>query len=90
MQLEVDSTVIQRYNMTTKEEITLTKYATHRRLQQQPIFQTPIAIFKTFPPIMLKVNYKIQENLELTAKLKNETNYAGGFTSNGNIVICKL
>ena len=89
MQLEVDSQIIQHYTLTTKEEITLTKYATPRRLQQQPIFQTPIAIFKTFPPIMLKVNYKTQENLELTAKQRNVTNYSGGFTSKGTIVICK-
>ena len=90
MQLELDSTITQQYKMATKEEITVTKYATPKRIQQQPIFEIPIAIFKTFRPIVLKVNYKTQENLELTAKLRNETHYAGGFTAKGNIVISKL
>ena len=90
MQLELDSTIVQNYNIDTKEEITLTKYSTLSEEQSLPIFQTPIAVFKTFPPIMLRVNYATQENLELTSMMKNETHYTGNFVAKGKTVISKL
>ena len=89
MQLELDSTIVQNYNIDTKEEITLTKYSTLTEEQSLPIFQTPIAVFKTFPPIMLRVNYATQENLEMTSMMKNETHYTGNFVAKGKTVISK-
>lgn len=90
MQLEVDSTIIQNYKMYANEEVTLTNYVTLGRQPQRQIFQTPIAVFKTFPPIMLRVNFKTQENLELTSMAKNETKYMGGYTIRGKTVISNV
>ena len=90
MQLELDTTIVQNYSIDTNEEITLTTFATLSQQQSTPIFQTPIAVFKTFPPIMLRVNYTTQENIELSSKTKNETHYSGDFTARGKTVISKF
>jgi hypothetical protein len=71
----------------TDEEISLTKTGTIQKNPKSQIFQTEIANFKTFPPIVLTVDYSSQSNIQLKTTTKQATLYNGDFSINGRTVI---
>lgn len=77
------------YSIDTEEEISLTKTATVQQNPRSQIFQTEIANFKTFPPIVLTVDYSSQSNIEFKTTTKKATHYQGDFSMNGRTVISK-
>lgn len=87
MEMDLNTHVQQNYSLYTDKEISLTKTFTWSKTGRSQIFQTELAKFKTFPPILLTVNYSSQSNIELKASTKKPTIYNGDFSMNGRTVI---
>lgn len=87
MEMEINTHVQHNYSLFTEEEITLTKSDVLWRNPPTTIFQTPLAIFKAFPPILLTVNYSSQANIFLKSMTKNASRYDGDFNMDGKTVI---
>ncbi|XP_052773072.1 uncharacterized protein LOC128211950 [Mya arenaria] len=87
MEMDINSKIKHEYNLTTDKEISLTKYGVVMKNETMPIFEVPLATFKTFAPIMLTVNSSSQGNIFLKAVAKEATNYEGSFELNGRTVI---
>ncbi|XP_060568332.1 uncharacterized protein LOC132726934 [Ruditapes philippinarum] len=87
MEMDLNTHVQQNYSLYTDEEISLTKTGTVQKNPKSQIFQTEIANFKTFPPIVLTVDYSSQSNIQLKTTTKQATIYNGDFSINGRTVI---
>lgn len=88
IQIELDTIVKQNYTMDINGEISLTEIGTlWRHAPEEALLLTPIAVFKTLPPINLKVTYTAQTNLQFTSRTKEETHFIGDFTTSGKTVI---
>ena len=89
MQLEVDTTIEQRYSIDVEEELSLTRSAMLWRQEPSTIFETNLVEFKKLEPVKLRVVYTGQANLELVSRTRNRTHYTGEFAARGNTVISK-
>ncbi|WAQ98178.1 hypothetical protein MAR_022551, partial [Mya arenaria] len=87
MEMDINSRIKHEYNLTTDKEISITKYGVVMKNETMPIFEVPLATFKTFSPIMLTVNSSSQGNIFLKAVAKEATNYEGSFELNGRTII---
>lgn len=87
MEMDLHSHIQQEYSLFTEEELSLTKTASLMQTPASQIFQTEIAKFKTFPPIVLTVGYSSQANVELKSTTKGPTIYNGDFSTSGRTVI---
>lgn len=87
MHLEVASTIEQRLSMDVADEISLTKTGTLWQEGPTTIFETNLIEFKKLEPVVLRVTSSGQANLEMMAKMREETHYSVDFTASGNTVI---
>ena len=89
MHLEVDTTIEQRLSIDVDDEISLTKSDMLWQEEPTTIFETNLIEFKKLEPVVLRVTSSGQANLELMAKMREETHYSVDFTARGNTVISK-
>ena len=75
--------------MDVDDEISLTETGTLWKDEPTTIFETNLIEFKKLEPVVLRVTSSGQANLEMIAKMREETQYSLDFTASGNTVISK-